>query len=371
MKKLALFIIIIFVLLSMDHAAYAFDLSTPTPPPSDSNEIPTSFSAALLFGVDDYTSMGEVYFEFEDKIPTQSHIDFYILTDDGDEVHIERDYALVYSKDSYLAGSPIIITGTFTETRTGGTQTLTAKGHVEGLLTQYNNSGQTLIADGDYLIMLIHYIDSYDGEASDRPFLVFFLEPPEGLSNQELTTPDLSQSTTPDPTPTMISATPTKDLPFSNKETSSLGGEDHHHSSSSSSGSSSSKKYNADEPPETSGPAQVAVGAVLVSLLVALSNISVSAAGGGMSGFSMSGNFGSASQGTSQNIISSASQANEIINATPSDGTLSFKEAAKQAFTFIKDFIKQLIANLRDMLTDEGRAYASGKLSDILDDGEE
>jgi len=34
----------------------------------------------------------------------------------------------------------------------------------------------------------------------------------------------------------------------------------------------------------------------------------------------------------------------------------------------VKNFFKNLLKNLRDMLTDEGRSYASGKVSDVLDD---
>ncbi len=37
-------------------------------------------------------------------------------------------------------------------------------------------------------------------------------------------------------------------------------------------------------------------------------------------------------------------------------------------FGVIKDFFKGLFANLREMLTDEGRSYASGKLSETLKD---
>ncbi len=39
-------------------------------------------------------------------------------------------------------------------------------------------------------------------------------------------------------------------------------------------------------------------------------------------------------------------------------------------FGAIKDFFKNLFANLRDMMTDEGRSFASGKLSDFLEDAE-
>ena len=37
-------------------------------------------------------------------------------------------------------------------------------------------------------------------------------------------------------------------------------------------------------------------------------------------------------------------------------------------FNTIKEFFKNLFANLRDMLTDEGRSYASGRVSELLDD---
>lgn len=39
-------------------------------------------------------------------------------------------------------------------------------------------------------------------------------------------------------------------------------------------------------------------------------------------------------------------------------------------FTAIKNFFRNLLQNLRDMMTDEGRSYASGKLADFLEDTE-
>ena len=39
-------------------------------------------------------------------------------------------------------------------------------------------------------------------------------------------------------------------------------------------------------------------------------------------------------------------------------------------FNAIKDFFKNLFSNLRDMLTDEGRSFASGKVTDFLEDSD-
>ena len=39
-------------------------------------------------------------------------------------------------------------------------------------------------------------------------------------------------------------------------------------------------------------------------------------------------------------------------------------------FNVIKDFFKDLFTNLRDMLTDEGRSFASGKVTDFIEDTE-
>lgn len=53
--------------------------------------------------------------------------------------------------------------------------------------------------------------------------------------------------------------------------------------------------------------------------------------------------------------------------ATP---TTAVQTGSGGFFNAIKDFFKNLFSNLRDMLTDEGRSFASGKVSDFLEDVE-
>jgi len=53
-----------------------------------------------------------------------------------------------------------------------------------------------------------------------------------------------------------------------------------------------------------------------------------------------------------------------IINPKPTPSAIG----GSGILNAVKNFFKNLLKNLRDMLTDEGRSYASGKVSDILDD---
>lgn len=52
---------------------------------------------------------------------------------------------------------------------------------------------------------------------------------------------------------------------------------------------------------------------------------------------------------------------------TTGAGTAASGSAGNGIVGVIKEFFKGLFDNLRDMLTDEGRSYASGKFSDILE----
>jgi len=53
-----------------------------------------------------------------------------------------------------------------------------------------------------------------------------------------------------------------------------------------------------------------------------------------------------------------------IVSPTPSPSAT----VGSGILNTVKNFFKGLLKNLRDMLTDEGRSYASGKVSDVLDD---
>ena len=81
----------------------------------------------------------------------------------------------------------------------------------------------------------------------------------------------------------------------------------------------------------------------------------------GASGSAAAGTSGTASAG----MASTASTAQGAASASMSQG------AAAGGSNFIKsigDFFKGLFDVLRDMLTDEGRTYASGRLTDLLSD---
>lgn len=71
---------------------------------------------------------------------------------------------------------------------------------------------------------------------------------------------------------------------------------------------------------------------------------------------------------TSLNMNVSAPNSAPSASAPVSQGIPSSGEGS--FFSVIGDFFKNLFSNLRDMFTDEGRSYASGKVSDFLDDAD-
>ncbi|MBN1624093.1 MAG: hypothetical protein JXN10_00330 [Clostridia bacterium] len=91
--------------------------------------------------------------------------------------------------------------------------------------------------------------------------------------------------------------------------------------------------------------------------------------GTGSGAGSASGSTGSATttgiSGTSSGISSAASTAQGSAASSLSQGAQA-SAGGSNLLKGISDFFKGLFEVLRDMLTDEGRSYASGKLTDIL-----
>ena len=85
--------------------------------------------------------------------------------------------------------------------------------------------------------------------------------------------------------------------------------------------------------------------------------------GAGTSAGSAAGTSGTSAAG----MASSASTAQGAASASISQGAAS-ASGGTGFLKFIGDFFKGLFDVLRDMLTDEGRSYASGKITDLLSD---
>ncbi|MBN2558716.1 MAG: hypothetical protein JXB33_08190 [Clostridia bacterium] len=88
---------------------------------------------------------------------------------------------------------------------------------------------------------------------------------------------------------------------------------------------------------------------------------------------SASAGTGPASGGSVQAGTPSASMGS-VAAPPPAGGSVSAGSAAGSGSSggfwgLIKDFFKNILVDLRDMLTDEGRSYASGKLTDVLKKG--
>ncbi len=83
--------------------------------------------------------------------------------------------------------------------------------------------------------------------------------------------------------------------------------------------------------------------------------------GGQTPSVDLGGSSASAATGTG------ASTASVVQSSAPATGASGATSSGGGFIGAIKDFFRNLFANLRDMLTDEGRSYASGKLSETLD----
>lgn len=103
--------------------------------------------------------------------------------------------------------------------------------------------------------------------------------------------------------------------------------------------------------PSPSNQTDVAVG-------VALSTVGIFA----VNAFSGTSIFGNASFNGSFN------PATPPAPAAPSPVSAATQSSGSGFIRTITDFFKNLFADLRDMLTDEGRSYASGRLEEILED---
>jgi|GEM_PF-1261283 len=78
---------------------------------------------------------------------------------------------------------------------------------------------------------------------------------------------------------------------------------------------------------------------------------------------------GAGSGATSGNVASAQGAASASIQSSASTMTQAGNASISGSGNFVKlvgDFFKNLWETMRDMLTDEGRAYASGKMTDIL-----
>lgn len=74
----------------------------------------------------------------------------------------------------------------------------------------------------------------------------------------------------------------------------------------------------------------------------------------------------SGSMGTSASTGAGAS-ASSVVPTPQTSASMSGSGTGGGLMGVIKDFFRHLFLNIRDMLTDEGRSYASGKLSELLD----
>ncbi|MCD6322552.1 MAG: hypothetical protein J7L77_05950 [Clostridiales bacterium] len=114
--------------------------------------------------------------------------------------------------------------------------------------------------------------------------------------------------------------------------------------------------YNYEEtphPPSPSTQAEVAAG-------VGISTVGIAAA----NALTKTSILGSTSFNVPNTPVSPVSASSV---PTPSS---SAQAGGSGFFNAIKDFFKNLFSNLRDMLTDEGRSFASGKVTDFIEDSD-
>ncbi len=322
------------------------------------DKAPESFAAPLyeLQGV----VIQESQFFFENMQETLSSCEYIIRQALKEDVSVIRVYELIYSSEDFSNGLSFI-SGTYTEAVSALSGEKTASGLVEGMLILLEDYSQPLI-------MLVHTETSGEGIQIENSmaYSCVFLEADELLNYEENTEQPATETPKTTPSPTQSSGglfgrgeeqTPTEEK--------SLYSEDHHHDSGSHSDSSSrSKSYkNETDLPVTSGGMQVAVSSILVSVAVALAGLpSVGAsAGAGMGTFSFSVQSGGSSSGNIKESFKSLKGMKLNLDTV--------KIAIKKAASAVWDFLRELILNLRDMLTDEGRSYASGKVVDFMEDG--
>ena len=370
MRKTAATVISILVFLALGQAVFAGDIFGTEPTPFAQDEAPDSFSSVIIYGLDANMGMGEIYFDFADGVPSLTSYAFDVETEGAGTIHVAREYSLIYSKSDYLAGESIFIMGSFSETSVTENGERFAAGRVSGQLMLFDSSAPDLSLIGKTLIMLAHYVESVEGvETPDGlSYYVLFFEPLDwnfGGPQSESASPEARATPTPN-TGVGLFATPGYS-DFHHTDEPYFGGseEDHHSSGSSGSSSRSARHSSSSDMPEVSGPVQVAVGAIFVSVIAALSNLPSAAIGSGMGAFASSaGTAGSAGGG-------SASSSGAVGMSPVSGGTASSSGGGiSDVLSAIGNFFKQLIANLRDMLTDEGRSYASGRISDLFEDDE-
>ena len=86
-----------------------------------------------------------------------------------------------------------------------------------------------------------------------------------------------------------------------------------------------------------------------------------SAAPGGQAPSGGTGGTGSAA------ASGTGASASSTIPTQPASASMAGSGSGGGLLSVVKDFFKNLFANLRDMLADEGRSYASGKLTENLE----
>lgn len=113
--------------------------------------------------------------------------------------------------------------------------------------------------------------------------------------------------------------------------------------------------------PSPDSQADVAAGVGISTIGIALANALTKTSV--LGGTSVNLNAAVPSAPTTHSASSVSVVQTSVTQQTPSTGTRNFFSAAGNLF-------KNLFANLRDMLTDEGRSYASGRVADFLEDND-
>lgn len=79
------------------------------------------------------------------------------------------------------------------------------------------------------------------------------------------------------------------------------------------------------------------------------------------------GTSGTAGTGSASTATGAGASAAQAVPTPQVSANISGSASSGGFIGTIKDFFKNLLDGIRDMLTDEGRSYASGKLSEIID----
>lgn len=324
MKKTLMIIIILIYLLTIPSMAFGDETNSHYYTQATRIDAPDWFLVNGLTYQDDnppfHKLQNSMHFTLVDMKTVRNIIDISYPADSEygpSEHHMEID--LLYDKQAFLDGQEIFITGTFIYSHILDGEELYYQGTISGEYVIIENSVHDETFNNQTSIRLYLEVDNEDWE-----WEIFLIDPVEFQSSPVINnTNDIVRGYNEE---TIIEY---NEVEYCDYEIS-------------------------PHIPQPYTQKQVAVGIGISSISIVLLNSLTNTSVFGSTSFNMGSTLG----GTT---TQSTSQAANQVATTGSTQTTGFIDV-------IKKFFMKLFANLRDMLTDEGRSYASGRLSDTIED---